>query len=122
MIDAHYIGMWPQSPLLTLGLWCSDGLRGCAVFSPPPKDIAAAEQPEVWELSRLWIADQVPRNAESFLIGRAIRYIKKNHTSVRTLISFADPGHGHSGVIYRATNWREKAHRSKHLFTYAVGG
>jgi hypothetical protein len=75
---------------------------------------------DTWELSRLWIDDSVPRNAETFLIGRSIRHIKKNHRNIKTLISFADPEAGHSGTIYRASNWSPETHPTKNLFSYRL--
>ena len=64
-----------------------------------------AEHPEdVIELRRLVLIDDTPRNAESYFIGKTIRWLKKN-TSIKTIVSYADPNYGHAGVIYRATNF-----------------
>lgn len=59
---------------------------------------------EVLELRRLVLIDDTPRNSESFFIGHTLRWLKKN-TQVKTIVSYADPNYGHSGVIYRATNF-----------------
>jgi len=59
-----------------------------------------------WELARLWVADNVPANAETWLIAKAVAYIKRMHCDVRWLISYADPSAGHSGTIYKAANWK----------------
>lgn len=58
----------------------------------------------VIELRRLVLVDDTPRNAESYFIGATLRWLKRN-TSVQTVVSYADPNYGHSGVIYRATNF-----------------
>ena len=54
----------------------------------------------VGELTRLWVADDVPKNGESFLIGRTVR-----QSGFEVLVSFADTSMGHVGVVYQATNW-----------------
>jgi len=120
MIKSHYIGRWPPSHLLVLGLYRGSKVLGVVVYSRPHKPMTDRFGQETWELSRLWINDSVPKNAETFLIGRSIRYIKRNHRNIKTLISFADPEAGHSGVIYRASNWTKEEHPSKNLFSYKL--
>lgn len=56
------------------------------------------------ELQRLVLLDEVPKNSESRFIGWCLRWLKKN-TSIKAVVSFADPVYGHSGIIYRASNW-----------------
>jgi len=56
------------------------------------------------ELMRLVLLDEVPKNSESKFIAWCIRWLKKN-TNLVGLISFADPKFGHSGIIYKASNW-----------------
>lgn len=62
-------------------------------------------QDDVRELRRLCCIDETPKNTESFFIGRALRWLKHN-TSVKTIVSYADQHHGHSGVIYQASNFQ----------------
>ena len=61
---------------------------------------------EVLELRRLVLLDECGRNSESRVIGYCLRWIKKNIKQVKTIVSYADPMHGHSGVIYRASNFK----------------
>lgn len=64
-----------------------------------------ADKPEdVIELRRLCLIDDTPSNSESFFIGNTIRWLQKN-TNIKTIVSYADPNYGHSGVIYKATNF-----------------
>lgn len=62
---------------------------------------------DVLELRRLACIDDTPRNAESFFIGKTLRWLKKN-TKVKTIVSYADANYGHSGVIYQATNFEHR--------------
>lgn len=60
------------------------------------------EAANVLELTRLWIADITPKNAESFLIGNSLKLLPSNFDII---VSFAEIDAGHSGIVYQATNW-----------------
>ena len=61
---------------------------------------------KIIELRRLCLIDDTPKNAESYLIGKCMRWLKQN-TQVTHVISYADMTHNHTGVIYQATNFRK---------------
>jgi hypothetical protein len=105
-IAKHYLGKWPGVTVLTLGLLRNWEVLGVCVFALPPRETAKRYGCTVWELARLWIDDAVPTNAETFLIGRSIRYVRQHHKSVGLIVSYADPSAGHSGTIYKASNWK----------------
>ena len=44
-------------------------------------------------------------NAESFFVGRTLRWLK-NNTDWEFVLSYADGEQGHTGVIYRAANFK----------------
>lgn len=81
-------------------------LKGVIMYgmpaSPFPRRGVAGPENEhrVGELTRLWIEDGTPKNAESFLIGRTIKL-----SGYQILLSYAEIGAGHRGVVYQATNW-----------------
>jgi hypothetical protein len=106
MVRNHYIGKWPSICVLSLALRRNGRALGVVVFSLPPRETAKRYGGETWELARLWIDDSVPQNGETYLIGRAVRYIKRNHPTVKVLVSYADPSAGHVGTIYKAANWK----------------
>ncbi len=58
----------------------------------------------VMELRRLVCVDNTKRNAESYFIGRCLRWIRDN-TDIKTIVSYADPEYGHEGIVYKATNF-----------------
>lgn len=107
MIGMHYLHKWPGVPTCVLGMWDGILLVGLCVFALPPRETSVRYGGETWELARLWIKDEVPRNAETWLIAQAIKHIKRIHTEVKMLVSYADPSAGHSGTIYRAGNWTQ---------------
>jgi hypothetical protein len=106
MILQHYLGKWPAVVLLTLGMWRDEQPLGVVVFAAPPRETMKRYGGNVWELARLWIADEVPRNAESWLLAQAARYVRRRRPEVEVLVSYADPSRGHQGGIYRAAGWR----------------
>lgn len=59
---------------------------------------------DVIELRRLCCIDDTPRNTESWFIGNALRWLKKN-TQIKTVVSYADAEYGHQGTIYKASNF-----------------
>ena len=82
---------------------------GVALWLPPTRRAAEAVAGDEWEgvlsLSRLVCDPDAPRNAASFLMARSIRMIDADRWPV--LVTWADRGQGHTGAIYKATNWRE---------------
>jgi hypothetical protein len=59
---------------------------------------------KVLELRRLCLIDATPKNAESFFVSRTIKWLKGN-TDWEFILSYADMEQGHTGVIYRASNF-----------------
>ena len=60
---------------------------------------------KVLELRRLCLIDDTPKNAESFFVGRTLRWLRQN-TNWEFVISYADEEQGHKGVIYKASNFK----------------
>lgn len=61
---------------------------------------------EVIELRRLCCIDDTPKNTESFFIGKTLKWLKKN-TDIKTIISYSDLEFNHSGIIYKASNFKK---------------
>lgn len=89
-------------------------VSGAAQWIPPTRGAAEAtlrqlEREGDWRrvlaLSRLVIAPDVPTNGASFLLGRSIRLIRQSG-AWDVLVTYADERQGHTGAIYKATNWR----------------
>lgn len=62
------------------------------------------KEEDLIELKRLCCIDNTPKNTESFFIGKTLQWLKKN-TNIKKIISYADTTYGHSGTIYKATNF-----------------
>lgn len=109
----HYSRSCPNTSTYRHGLYrVADGFMamplGAALWIPPTRSAGEAIAGDDWQgvlaLSRLVCLPEVPSNAASFLLGRSIRLIDAERWPV--LVTYADTGQGHTGAIYRATNWR----------------
>ena len=86
----------------------SDRLMGVAIWLPPTRVAAESVNKDRWQkvlsLTRLACHPETPRNAASFLLGASIRLIRSDGRFV-SLVTYADTRYGHTGSIYRASNW-----------------
>lgn len=88
------------------GLMRRGEIKGVVIYGTPSssglrKGVAGQHNAgNVIELVRLWVDDSVPKNGESYLIGRTLKLCGKE-----IVVSFADTAQGHTGVVYQATNW-----------------
>lgn len=105
-IRAHYLGKRPAIVMLALKMLVRDVPVGMVIYAMPPREANIRYGGKTWELARLYLLDEVPRNAETWLISRSVRYIRQHCRDVDYLLSYADPSVGHRGVIYKAANWR----------------
>lgn len=126
MIRRHYIHKWPGVTVAILGLYAHSEPVGVTVFALPPVETYVRYGGLTWELARLWVDDNQPRNTESWFISRAIRYVKHHHRDVKAIVSYADPSAGHTGTVYRAANWEHDGmtdhDRTTPRFDYRVVG
>lgn len=106
----HYAGGAPKTSVFRHALRRkSNGeLVGCAMWLPPIIAAARKVRPDdphaVLVLSRLVVHPSVATNGASILLGASMRLVKKDRRW-KTLVTYADSRMGHSGAIYRATNW-----------------
>jgi hypothetical protein len=87
-------------------LFTMDRLVGVITYGTPSSAplrsgiCGVEEKDNVIELTRLWVEDSTPKNAESYLIGNTLPMVNKE-----IVVSFAEIEAGHVGTVYQATNW-----------------
>ena len=106
----HYSGKIGRSGI-NLGFYYMGELCGLAIFCYPVRQEIATKQglayKDVLELSRFCIHPKYQvKNLASNLIARAIKYIRTQQPQIKLLVSFADSTYNHTGVIYKASNWK----------------
>ena len=87
---------------------------GAALWMPPTANAAkglatrflknVARHREVLVLSRLVVKPGEPKNAAGMLLGKSERLVRRDPRWA-LYATYADPLQGHTGTIYRATNW-----------------
>ncbi len=100
MMGKINVGIFKDNRLLGVASYGS--MKVAKSFKSICKDI---QQHEIVELNRLWIDDELKKNAESLLISKSIKLIRKHHPHIRIIQSFADGRLG-CGTIYQASNFR----------------
>jgi hypothetical protein len=106
VIKNHYLHR--KAPCsMAFGLFDPDNVcRGVVIYgvsasSTLLKGICGPEEARnVYELTRLWVCDSVPKNGESYLIGNTLRQLDKE-----IVVSYADSSQKHVGIVYQATNF-----------------
>lgn len=111
LIATHHYSGTCSTITVGYGIWWQTRLAGGIVFSAGVGRSANAycricTPTEIIELTRLWLADEVPKNSESRVIGIALRALRKGRGRFRAVLSYADEYAGHFGTIYQATNFR----------------
>lgn len=109
--DHHYSRSYPNTAtylhgLRRTGLFAQ--VEGVAWWIPPTRSAGEAIAGEDWKgvlaLSRFVLDPDVPGNGASFLLGGSMRLVDRARWPV--LVTYADTRLGHTGAIYKATNWR----------------
>lgn len=107
----HYSGTFVRNSQLHFGAFLDGALHGVLSFGPSmdKRKVIGLVRDTPWdgfvELNRMAFDDILPRNAESYCIGRALREIKKQAPQIKWVISFADGCSCGDGTIYRASNF-----------------
>jgi ParB-like nuclease domain len=103
----HYSHSMPSGRLVCFGAWEDAVFIGAVVFGRG----ASAEigspfglrQDQICELCRVALGPH--RAPTSQIVALAVRLLRKQSPRLRLVVSYADPEHGHVGVLYQSMNW-----------------
>ena len=107
----HYSGKVVKNSCLHFGAFLDGHLHGVMSYGPSldTRKIMGLVEGTGWneflELNRMAFDEKLPRNSESYCIGKSIRLIRKNAPQIKWIISFADGCSCGDGTIYRASNF-----------------
>lgn len=104
-VEHHYLHRRPPISF-AFGLYYRGMIVGVCTFGTPAsrqlqKSASPSDPALVIELNRLWVAEVMPRNSESWFVSRCLRMLPP-----RIVVSYADTREQHYGYIYRALNFR----------------
>ena len=98
----------PPAAIACFGVFDDGELVGAEVITAGARHahrlFAGAEPGAVATLARLWLVDELPKNAESRVLAVTVKLLRRSR-DIRALISYADPAAGHVGTIYQAAGW-----------------
>lgn len=107
----HYSGKVVNNSVLHFGCFLDGKLHGVLQYgnSLDKRKIMSLVEGTGWndflELNRMAFDEYLPRNSESYCIGKTLRMIRKQAPHIKWVISFADGCSCGDGTIYRATNF-----------------
>lgn len=103
----HYSKVIPVGKLVKVGAWENEKFIGCVIFGRgannnmlKPFGLMADEGCEL-----VRIALKKHETPVSKILSLSLKFLKKQSSELRLVVSYADADQGHHGGIYQATNW-----------------
>jgi hypothetical protein len=104
----HYLHSFPGGTMLAIGIFLNNRLLGAVTLGAGPFQgyslVQGATRDDCVTLTRFWLSDLLPGNAESRVLALLLRMLRR-HTSLKFVLAYADPAAGHRGTVYQASNW-----------------
>lgn len=114
----------PIGKLVKVGAWEDDRFVGVVIFStgasPQLHKMFRVGRMECCELVRVALTNH--QTAVSRIVAIALTFLKRHCPSLRLVVSFADPEHGHHGGIYQAGNWTYLGRSTEGLYYRLADG
>ncbi|MFC1935653.1 DNA methyltransferase [Chloroflexota bacterium] len=108
IVRHHYLHSLPGGTQFAFGVFLDGRLLGAVTLGVGPVNayrlVRGAASRDCLTLTRLWLSDELPSNSESRVLGVLLRSLCR-HTTMKFMVSYADPSQGHLGTIYQATGW-----------------
>ena len=108
LVGNHYLHSMPGGTRLAFGIFSGDRLMGAVTLGVGPFNahrlVSGATHGDCICLTRLWLDDGLPKNSESRVLAVILRSLGRD-TSVKFVVTYADPSAGHLGTIYQAGGW-----------------
>lgn len=100
-LNKHFIGFYLGNELVgvvTLGY-------GTRPLHTIKKLFPSLETKDYYEIGRMCMTDDMPRNSESQMISQLCKWIKSNEPNIKVLFTWADGMLGKCGYVYQASNF-----------------
>jgi hypothetical protein len=108
----HYSPVMPSITKHYLGFYVDDVLKGVLTLgwgTQPRQTInkmfPGLGTPDYFEIGKMCMHDDMPRNSESQMLAATVRWLKKNKPQVKFLYTMADGIMGKCGYVYQAANF-----------------
>ena len=108
----HYSDIFPPHCIVNLAYYDEAGLAGVALWGwgtrprhTIKKLFPSLDTGDYWELARLCLRDDCPRNSESSFLSACVQWMRQNCPERKVLFTWADGIRGKPGYIYQASCW-----------------
>lgn len=103
----HYSKCMPVGKLVKLGVWEGGAFKGSVIFSHGSnKNIGSPFKLNTFQCCELTRVALTKHDIEvSRILSLCVKMIKLQCPSLRLIVSYADIGKGHIGIIYQAAGW-----------------
>jgi len=111
-LNSFHYAQYGRAAKIIFGAYACDELLAICKFSTPVrKEVATSiskKFSEVLELDRFCIHPRRhKKNFASWFVSRCSDMVFESFNKISTLVSFADLTYGHTGSIYRSSNWKQ---------------
>lgn len=100
-LNKHFVGFYLNNELVgvvTLG-WGTRPLHTIQKIFP------SLETKDYFEIGRMCMTEEMPKNSESQMISKLIKWIKQNEPNVKILFTWADGVMGKPGYVYQSCSF-----------------
>lgn len=100
-LNKHFVGFFLDEKLVgvvTLG-WGTRPLHTIKKIFP------SLETKDYYEIGRMCMTEEMPRNSESQMISKLIKWIKQNEPNIKVLFTWADGIMGKVGYVYQSCSF-----------------
>ena len=121
LVENHYTNSAPSAVKYCFVLRdLEQNVKGVILYSHFSRLQASRKYENCLELSRLWVVGGEPKNTASFFIGHTLRFLQ-NKTRLLGVVSYADTTEGHTGTVYKASNFKLLGLTAR-SYHYLLGG
>ena len=108
LVLRHYLHSLAGGSKLAFGVFLENRLLGALTWGVGSFNshslVEGANPEDCLTLTRLWLSDELPANSESRVLGVMLRSLRRR-TTLKFVLTSADPSRGHRGGIYMASGW-----------------
>ena len=98
----HYSNTLPKLNRHFIGFYLNDKLVGGVTLGWGSRPVHTKDY---YEIGRMCMLEEMPRNSESQMISKLIRWIKANEPDIKVLFTWADGIMGKPGYVYQACSF-----------------
>ena len=108
----HYSKTLPHLNKKYLGFYLDDNLTGVVTLGwgtrplhTIKKVFPSLETKDYYEIGRMCMTEEMPKNSESQMMSQLMKYIRVNYPDIKVIFTWSDGMLGKAGYVYQASNF-----------------